>query len=147
MLDSGYQKKELLTKAVIEYLESQKDSPEFMEKDVIDSRKELYSAIIVSGVGDRTLFERMGQIDPDTSKVVVNETIARLNDDPVFKGYANVVDSLQAMAGAPKKEKVLDAERSSIIENIADAVGINIFDEKKKTPQPQQEIEDDDWSR
>lgn len=147
LLDSGYPKKELLAKAVVEYLDAQKDSPEFMEKDVVDSRKELYSAIIVKAIGDRTLYETMGQIDPDTSKVVVNETIARLNDDPVFKGYANVVDSLQAMAGAPKKEKVLDAERSSIIENIADAVGINIFDEKKKTPQPQQEIEDDDWSR
>lgn len=107
--DSKFTNKERLIKATLEYLEGQKDTEEFLLEDEKDFRKELYEEIVLSGMNNPEIFERMRNLDRDTSKIVVESMIEQVNSSRTMLN--NVVGAIQELGknlNEPIQEQIVE---------------------------------------
>ena len=114
-LITNYPDKEIIAEAVVEFLEKQKETDEhFMDEDAKDSREAVFEAIVLSGIDNPELFERMQKVDRETSKVVVKNVIEQVNSSRSVLN--NVVGAIQAL-GKNINEPEQEVEQEQIVED------------------------------
>lgn len=114
-LITNYPDKEIIAEAVVEFLEKQKETDEhFMDEDAKDSREAVFEAIVLSGIDNPELFERMQKVDRETSKVVVKNVIEQVNSSRSVLN--NVVGAIQAL-GKNINEPEQEIEQEQIVED------------------------------
>lgn len=76
-----YSDKEIAIDAALNFLESQKENNQlFMSADARETREGAFEAIVLTGIENPEIYERMQELDRATSKVVVNQALAQIND-------------------------------------------------------------------
>lgn len=133
-LITRYPDKEIAIGATLSFLESQKDSNEqFMNEDSREAREGVFEAIVLTGVEEPEIFERMQKLDRDTSKVVVNKVLEQINDS---RASINKVLGAVQMLGKNLNEKdetvVEDKPLGFLDPEKTDLPHIELFTNKEK---------------
>ena len=93
LLEHSSNKEEVID-ATLKFFEQEKENEDaFKEKENVELRKDVYVSILVLGVENSEIYERMRQIDRDTAKVVVNESLQEINDSRNF--YNGLLESVK----------------------------------------------------
>lgn len=151
-LITNYPDKEIIAEAVVEFLEKQKESDEhFMDEDSKDARESVFESIVLSGIDNPEIFERMQKIDRETSKVVVKNVIEQVNSSRSVLN--NVVSAIQAL-GKNLNEPEQEVEQDKIVEDTplgflkpeeTELPKVDMFDNKRGNRG--NEEPEDDWIR
>lgn len=147
---TNFPDKELIAEAIVEFLEKQKETDEhFMDEDSKDVRESVFESIVLAGVNNPEVFEKMQKIDRETSKVVVKNVIDHVNSSRSVLN--NVVSAIQAL-GKNLNEPEQEVEQDKIVEDTplgflkADIIKMEkpkIFDGNKTKGEDQS----DEWIR
>lgn len=151
-LITNYPDKEIIAEAVVEFLEKQKESDEhFMDEDSKEARESVFESIVLSGIDNPEIFERMQKIDRETSKVVVKNAIEQVNSSRSVLN--NVVSAIQAL-GKNLNEPEQEVEQDKIVEDTplgflkpeeTEFPKVDMFDNKRGNRG--NEEPEDDWIR
>lgn len=77
----SYPDKDIVIGAAIEFLELQKGTNEqFMDIDAKEAREGVFESIVLTGIEEPEIFERMQKIDRATSKNTVNKVLQQINE-------------------------------------------------------------------
>lgn len=109
LLNSKYPKKEMFVNATLDFLEEQKDTDEFSTEESEGFRQELFETIVLSGVTEPEIFEKMKALDRESSKKVLEEMIKQVNSSRI--ALNKVVGSLQELGknlNEPIKENFVE---------------------------------------
>lgn len=112
--------KEEAVDATLKFFEQEKENEErFKEKENVELRKDVYKSILLLGTDNPEIYERMRQIDRETAKVVVNESLQEINDSRNF--YNGLLEAVKKLGKAlnektePTVEDVIfDAEKTEL---------------------------------
>ena len=103
-LITNYPDKELIAEAVVEFLEKQKENDEhFRDEDSKEARESVFESIVLSGIDNPEIFERMQNIDRKTARSVVDKMLQQINDS---RTSINRVLGAVQLLGKGLKEKV-----------------------------------------
>ena len=103
-LITNHPDKELITEAVVEFLEKQKENDEhFRDEDSKEARESVFESIVLSGIDNPEIFERMQNIDRETARSVVDKMLQQINDS---RTSINRVLGAVQLLGKGLKEKV-----------------------------------------
>ena len=111
-LIASYSNKEIAIDAALDFLESQKDSnPQFMSADAIETREGVFEAIVLTGIENPEIYERMQELDRAASKVVVNRVLGQINDSRTsLNKVLGAVQMLGKNLNQPTKPAVEDKQ-------------------------------------
>ena len=126
--------REVFIDAALSVLEKQKETDEqFMSKDNVDSREGVFSAIVFAGFEDPKIYERMQQIDRETSTTVVHDTIDAINSNrTVLNKVVNAVQQLAKGLKEKTKEVVQDTKIEFLDASKTKIPGVNMFGKKDR---------------
>ena len=151
-LITNHPDKELIAEVVVEFLEKQKENDEhFMDEDSKDARESVFESIVLSGIDNPEIFERMQKIDRETSKVVVKNVIEQVNSSRSVLN--NVVSAIQSL-GKNLNEPEQEVEQDKIVEDTplgflnpeeTELPKVDMFDNKRGNRG--NEEPEDDWIR
>lgn len=103
LLEHSSNKEEVID-ATLKFFEQEKENEDtFKEKENVELRKDVYVSILILGVENSEIYERMRQIDRDTAKVVVHESLQEINDSRSF--YNGLLESVKKL-GKGLNEKI-----------------------------------------
>lgn len=121
LLENSKNKEEVIDAALTFFEQDKENKEHFYEKESVELRKDVYFSILVCDIDNPEIYERMRQIDRDTAKEVVKESLEEINDGRKF--YNGLLESVQKLG------KGLNEKTTPSVEDV-------IFDvEKAKLPQ------------
>ena len=96
-------------------------------------REEVFSAIVFAGFEDSKIYERMKQIDRETSTTVVHDTIDAINSNrTVLNKVVNAVQQLAKGLKEKTKEVVQDTKIEFLDASKTKMPGVNMFGKKDR---------------
>ena len=132
LLNSKYPKKETYIMATLDFLAEQKDTDEFSTEESKTFRQELFESIVLSGVTEPEIFEKMKELDRDSSKEVLKMMIEQVNSSRI--ALNKVVGSLQELGknlNEPVQENMIEDKDLGFLDaNNAKLPYVNMFENK-----------------
>ena len=90
-----------------------------LQKENAELRKDIYVSILVCGMDNPEIYERMRQIDRETAKIVVKESLQEINDSRNF--YNGLLESVQKLGKGLNErvepiveDAILDADKTAL---------------------------------
>lgn len=125
--------KDLIAEVAVDYLEKQKESSgRFDEETDKDARKGLYESIVLAGITNEKIFERMLNIDKETSRYVVDEMLQQINDSRAsINKVLGAVQSLGRGLKGPIKDVVQDTKIEFLDTSKTKMPNVNMFAKKE----------------
>lgn len=119
LLEHSKNKEEVID-ATLKYFEQEKENNDkFDEKENAELRKDIYVSILVCGMDNPEIYERMRQIDRETAKIVVKESLQEINDSRNF--YNGLLESVQKLGKGLNErvepiveDAILDADKTAL---------------------------------
>ena len=119
LLEHSKNKEEVID-ATLKYFEQEKENNDkFDEKENAELRKDIYVSILVCGMDNPEIYERMRQIDRETAKIVVKESLQEINDSRNF--YNGLLESVQKLGKGLNErvepiveDAILDADKTEL---------------------------------
>ena len=119
-LITNYKDKELIAEAAVEFLEKQKENDEhFRDEDSKEARESVFESIVLSGIDNPEIYERMQKIDRETARSVVDKMLQQINDSRT--SINRVLGAVQLLGKGLKEkvepsveDKILDASKTEL---------------------------------
>ena len=123
----------MIAEVAVDYLEKQKESSgRFDEETDKDARKGLYESIVLAGITNEKIFERMLNIDKETSRYVVDEMLQQINDSRAsINKVLGAVQSLGRGLKGPIKDVVQDTKIEFLDTSKTKMPNVNMFAKKE----------------